>query len=209
MAAASVMNWVNWISIAALGTGIVALAVSLGIPGPAGPMGLNGATGLTGPTGATGPQGPQGPQGDPGLQGPLGPGSLMAYNTTSQEVPIGPTCTAFLQVTITVPSAGDIIVSAQETVRLEHLAGTLDTFEASVFVSPDDCLVPTFGWRAVAMVETDAPSGSYLQTISHRTIFRLGGAGTYTFYVSGVMTAGQGIQDAYLGGNMAAVFYPS
>lgn len=66
MAAASAMTWMNWLSIAALGIGIVALAASLAIPGPVGSVGSPGSTGQTG---ETGPEGLQGPPGISGISG--------------------------------------------------------------------------------------------------------------------------------------------
>ncbi len=71
------MGWMNWLSIAALGTGIAALVVSFGIPGP------------VGPEGPMGPQGTQGEQGGPGVQGPQGlEGSIGPAGQDGQDAPI-------------------------------------------------------------------------------------------------------------------------
>ena len=124
MAAASTMGWMNWLSIAALGTGIAALVVTLGVAGPAGPagpaglpgaMGLTGPTGTTGATGATGAQGPQGLPGADGTQGPAGDPATTLWAVVNSD---GTLARGGSNVTVTMNSGiGEYQVRFDQNVR--------------------------------------------------------------------------------------------
>ncbi len=206
MAAASTMGWMSWLSIAALGTGIVALAVSVGIPGPVGPMGPIGLPGITGPAGPLGPTGATGPEGP---QGPPGLGTLMAWDGNTGGQGLTSTCANFVgsAVTITVPGAGTVIVTASALIQIEHSTGIADVvrlfLDTSTTGCVDDDYSTWFFWNGLR------PTA--LETHDHfiQKPFVIAAAGTHTFYLNAFMDAGQSGGDSIHRSSMIAVFYPS
>jgi hypothetical protein len=154
-------------------------------------------------TGPEGPQGPQGPQGDPG------PGAIIATDTSGSTTTIGATCTHYdnAEVTITVPSDGTIIVTAQMWVLISHTSGTQDLWLLAVGTTPTDCGGPTDRWAGD--ITSNAPTDvSNSRTGSpHRVFFVT--AGTYTYYANGYMDVGQDANDRFWYASLIAVFYPS
>lgn len=185
------------LGMAALALAVVALIVALVIPGPVGPAGTNGSNGATG---ATGPQGPQ---------GPAGAGTLMATNATNAEVTIGSACTTYAsaEVTITVPRAGRVVISANVMLDLSHTLGTRDV--AFVVVQNNTASCPDDPYLGIMVVQANLPADTYWQSIPVMKNYTLGSAGTYTFYVNGRMTAGADPGDLFWYANLVAVFYPS
>ncbi len=114
MAAASAMNWMNWLLTVALGLAAVGLVASFAVPGPA-------LVGSQGSQGDLGPQGPQGPQGDTGVQGVQG--TIVAWNVNSGLQALTPTCSNYVGAagTITIPGPGVVIVTANAEVQIELL----------------------------------------------------------------------------------------
>ena len=225
MAAASTMGWINWLSIAALGIGLAALVVSLGVPGPAGTSGAPGAMGLPGPTGpagsdgatgaagaagATGAQGPvgsQGPQGDPGAQGPPGAGTLMASATLITPMTIGTSCTNYLSVTIVVPGPGSVVVSTTSILSFDHTAGTIDNMRYMTGTSVTDCVEDDA--FQIYDVDPNIPTSLWIGGGASVEVFTIATAGSVTYYLNGFMLFGQDPNDAFLSASMVAVFYPA
>ncbi len=220
MAAASTMGWMNWLSVAALGTGIVALAVSLGIPGPvgpAGPAGLDGPLGSLGPAGATGPQGPQGLQGDlgaqgppgaDGAQGPTGPGTIMAWQTAGGlPLTIETSCTNYLSVTIDVPGPGSVVVSTTSQLAINHISGIDDEMRYLTGTSALDCT--TDDAMQTYRVDNRLPQMFWVFGGASVEVFTVGAAGSFTYYLNAYMFLGQDTSDAFHRASMIAVFYPS
>ncbi len=208
----------NWLSIIALGAGIAALVVSLGVPGPVGPEGLQGPTGPDGMDGAAGPTGPEGPAGLTGAtgpagavgsQGPPGPGSLMAWseapiglalNTSCQQVPGA-------EVTMELPGPGTVVVTSTVMIRLEHSFGVGTQVALDHATITADC---TFDlWRTYMSVANDEPAGQYILTVFVQEPFSISAGGTYSFYLNAMMTAGPSALDRLIRSGTIAVFFPS
>lgn len=185
------MNLGTMLGMAALVISIVALVVSLAIPGPTGPAGTNGANGATGP------------------QGPAGPGSLVATNSTRKIVAIESSCTNYetANLTIAVPRAGRIVVSATVMLAIDHTAGTQDN--AYTMISNDTTTCAINPSMAIFLVPDTLATGSYWGTVPMLKNYTIPAAGSYTFYVNGRMFSGQSAGDDFFFGYMAAVFYPS
>lgn len=181
------------LGMAALVISILALVVSLTIPGPTGPAGA------TGTGGATGPQGPQ---------GPAGPGSLMAANSTSQVVAMESTCTNYegAALTIAIPRAGRIEVSADVMLEIGHTAGTRDN--AWTMISNDTSTCTIDPSMAIFLVPDSLATGSYWGTVPMMKNYTVAAPGSYTFYINGLMQSGQSTGDDFFFGYLAAVFYP-
>ncbi len=191
MAESSRGSWI--ISIVALGIGIVALLLSLGIP-------------FAAPGGAPGPQGQEGPQ------GPEGNGTLMVRSSTSAGQRITAVCNSYLgaEVTLTVPGPGTIVVTAQLQLFIEHGQGTDQVVRIGLSgVSGEGCSedAPVFG--GFFFISAPQPSDTYVFNPFLQRPFVIVNAGTYTYYVDTGMTSGASIGDRLAGGVMVAVFYPS
>jgi hypothetical protein len=148
--------------------------------------------------------GAQGPQ---GLQGPPGPGTLMVSTISGTLTTITVSCQAFMQLTITVPADGQIVISAWQYDLLSHTNGQTDAywFKITIDVARCDLIDNQLG---VYYIESGASSAVYGSTQSSQWIETVT-AGTYTYYLAGYMAAGQDAADWYARGTMVAVFYPS
>lgn len=189
-----IMNLGTVLGMAALAISVVALVVSLTVPGPAGPAGTDGSTG---------PQGPQGPV------GPAGPGTALAVNSTTDKVAIGSTCTNYAgaEVTVAVPRAGRVAVSANVMLVIGHTIGVRDNAWTMVSNDTETCTIdPSMG---LFVVPADLPSDDYWGTVPIANNFTVPAAGSYTFYVNGKMDLGQNAGDLFYFAYLAAVFYPS
>ena len=200
-------------------------------------QGLQGNSGPQGPQGDPGQQGPAGANGincwdlngngigDPledinadlivdvndctGLQGPPGPagkGTQIATARTGLGFSITTSCTPMIQVSITVPAGGIIVLHAWQYIVLDHTNGVSDAYWTKVSNSPSDCAVDEY--LGVFYLDTSVATGSYTQVMT-LTRFETVSAGTYTFYLNGIMMAGQSNPDAVFRCNILAVFYPS
>jgi len=197
------------LSAAAIALAVVALVVSFAVPGPAGLTGLQGATGETGPAGTqglTGTVGPAGPAGPTGLQGPPGPGTLMNTSFTSTLTTIGAACTTYHQVTLTVPSNGTVVVNAQVFVSIDHTGGARDLAHVKVSSGPASCGISPYNWPVD--VPASAPTDTVFFGAFPQAPFPVT-AGTYTFYLNGIMFVGPDANDSFYYANLLAVFYPS
>ncbi len=190
-------------SVVAVALAAVALVISVAVPGPAGPAGASGTNGTNGTNGATGPQGPIGPT------GPAGPGTLMAMNSTNAKVTIGSACTTYTsaEVNITVPRAGEIVITGSVMLDISHTTGTRDV--AFVVIQNNTNLCPDDPYLGIMVVQSGLPTDTYWQSIPVNKNYTVTSAGTYTFYVNGRMTSGQNVLDQFWYANLIAVFYPA
>ncbi len=199
------------LAIGSLVMAVVAIVLAVVIPGPAGPAGPQGERGFEGdegPEGDTGTQGPQGdvgPQGATGPQGPHGPGTIMA-NSTIGTLRYFAGCTEFDNVTITVPSAGTIVLSSTSILVIEHLVLTPDVWSFAHATAPNVCSGP---YLTAGSIDPSVPSLYDMRTISVQTVFTVDAGGTYTYYLNGEMAMGESANDSITMTNIVAVFYPS
>jgi hypothetical protein len=196
------------LAIGSLIMAVVAIVLAVVIPGPAGsegPQGERGLEGDEGPEGDTGPQGNVGPPGATGPQGPPGPGSIMANNTNSTDRSFAG-CTEFDTVTITVPSAGNIVLSSTSIIVIEHVLLTPDLWSFAHATAPNVCSSP---YLTAGSIDPSVASLYDMRTISVQTVFTVDAGGTYTYYLNGQMQFGQSVDDRITMTNIVAVFYPS
>lgn len=185
------MGWLNWLAIAALGIGIVALGVSLGVPGPAGTPGAPGAMGLPG---ATGPAGSDG-------------GTLMASMSEVLVVEIGPSCTNYMQLPILVPGPGSVVVSTTSILTMNHVAGTTDNMRYMTGTGPMDCVED--GAFQIYAVDSNLPTSIWIGSGASIEVFTVSGPGSFTPYLNAFMLSGQDPGDQFLSATMVVVFYPA
>lgn len=192
------------LSVAAVLLAVAALVMSFAIPGPAGAPGQDGTNGTDGQDGA---QGPQGPQGNQGIQGPPGPGTLMNYSDTETNTVIEAMCTEYarMNVTITAPSDGYVVVTANMLTILRHTLGQRDSHIVKISTGPGDCILN--GVYGMVTIEAGRGTEFYPQIIELTAVFPVT-AQTFTFYVNGRMAEGADFNDQMERGTIVAVFHP-
>ena len=208
----------------ALALAVAAMAINFVIPGPAGPAGAagtngtngtNGAIGPAGPagptgaTGATRPAGPTGAQGPPGPPGPSGNGTLMTsvVCTTPTSIQM---CANLASVTINAPTTGNIIVTSQVHLWIDHTTGTTDGAWIRHALAPTDCGAP-FGAVGCAMEihSSVGTAGLVNMNCMTETVYQVTIPGSQTFYLNGSMFSGASANDRAAEWVTVAVFYPS
>lgn len=158
---------------------------------------------VLGPTSALlipGREGPTGPQGPPGN------GTIMAYSSTGTNSTVGTGCAVKMQITILVPSSGNIVVSVWSYNRIDHASGLTDSLWYKVSETTADCSADEYlgSWD----IESPLPTAEYRNQLLFQRSFSVS-AGTHTFYLDERMIQGQNSGDLFVRGNMFAVFYPS
>ena len=120
-------------------------------------------------------------------------------------------CTNVHFVTITVPSAGTVVVTSAVHFWVDHVTGTGSLwFALNSEVGAADC--NTADPNHVLYVGTvGAGWSSEFLNVGGTTVgeFPVGGAGTYTYYVNAQMYFGESAGDAIAAAQTVAVFYPS
>lgn len=179
------------LSVVAVVLGAAALGAAVAIPGPAGPAGSRGTNGTNGTTGSQGPQ------------GPAGPGTLMAHFLELGSVVIGTGCTnASSAATLTVPSKGNVTLTASVSIQVTHTSGTEDYIPVYMSTS-------RFGGCSDSAAWVDVPAsigtGSYVYTVPVAITSPVAAAGTYTYTVGSL--ANSATASFYFVSGYA-VFYP-
>ncbi|MGP8077820.1 MAG: hypothetical protein ACLQD8_07280 [Thermoplasmata archaeon] len=108
-------------------------------------------------------------------------------------------------VSITVPSAGTILVTDDSILSFSHVSGTSDEVELVIATSAASCAVSQpASWD---VVPSSQPTGDYQLTAS--VVFSdTVAAGSYTFYVNVDDGAGASLNH-FWGSQMVAEFFPS
>lgn len=111
------------------------------------------------------------------------------------------------QVTITAPQSGTVIVEANAWMKLGHVNGTQDFLQLVIGTTTNDMIGnawDTVSWTVPSAYPTT--SGEHC-TFTVRRMFAVT-AGTYTYYLNGVMWYGANNDDAFWFSSMHAIFYP-
>jgi hypothetical protein len=141
-----------------------------------------------------------------GPQGPPGKGTIMAYFSTGTNSTVGTGCMDKMQVTIVVPSSGNIVVNVWSYNHIDHTSGVTDSLWYKVSDTTADCSADEYlgAWD----IESPLPTAQYRNQLWPQRSFSVS-AGTHTFHLNETMKAGQDTGDLFVRGNMVAVFYPS
>ncbi len=119
-----------------------------------------------------------------------------------------PACTGVTgaEVTLSVPSAGTIVVTAAGRLVLNHSFGTEDTVGVFIGNASGVCTYP-FAW--IGEVSSSSPTAAFFDlSYSITTAFTVSAAGTYTLYLNAHMWRGWDAGDRLLTASVVAVFYP-
>jgi hypothetical protein len=130
----------------------------------------------------------------------------MNVSTADNTVVIEATCTNFANVTITVPSAGRILVFSMAQLMVNH-ASVNDRVYVSHGNTSTSCH-DSDAWAWIGDLSGLSIGANYLVTANVQSVFAVSAAGTYTYYLNGYMWMGQDPSDEFHHGNMVAVFYP-
>ena len=137
------------------------------------------------------------------------PGPITSQNSYGGYAAIGSSCTNYpgARVSITVPGAGTIVVSATVGVGINHTFGISDTALIVVAASAMECTVNNYA--AWVSVPYSLPTDPYhFTTVPILRSFIVDAAGTMTFYVNGIMTLGADANDRFDSASLVAVYYP-
>jgi len=207
---------------AGLALALVGMVMFPGPAGAAGPQGLKGEIGNVGPAGSNGTAcWDLNGNGIPDLatedknldgaatvldcKGPAGAGTVMASYTKAVTTAINSSCDPLMNVTITVPSSGQLVVQSWFYSALEHTAPGTDSFWFKLSPALNDCSIDAHLGVFIVM---NMPTDTYYKTDSSLRIDAVT-AGTYNYNLNGMMMVGQSSGDLVFRGSVLAVFYPS
>jgi len=137
------------------------------------------------------------------------PGNIMNQHSVGGPFTIGSACTHYprAEVSISVPGAGTIVVSATVGVGINHTFGISDTALIVIAASATECTVNNY--TAWVSFPYSLPSDPYhFTTVPILRAFSVNGPATVTFYVNGIMTLGADAGDRFDSASLVAVYYP-
>lgn len=187
------------LGVVALALGGSGLAVALTHAGPAGS------------TGATGPTGPTGSTGAPGPEGPPGPGAVVESTyTTSGSGVLSDTCSNYADsaVSLTVSSAGTVVVSASVGLYVYHTSSEEDEVYSSLWNQATTCDVLDNNYVLI-VAETTQATGAYVWDLNLVQSFTVTTGGTYTFSVIAEAAVYSSDSANFYSASVVGVFYPS
>lgn len=132
----------------------------------------------------------------------------MAFASSNTNTQIGAACTQYtgMEVTINVPSAGFVVISAMVVEIIDHTNGIRDNHWVKIGTTAGDCIADD--WLGLITIDADLPNDLKWPTTSLQRVDSVV-AGAYTYYVNGIMTTGASAGDEFYNGSIVAVFYPS
>jgi hypothetical protein len=133
---------------------------------------------------------------------------VVAVNNSAAMPNITATWMNYFSVSITVPSAGRILAEATTTVNINHTAGTDDMVYTCISNAATTC--PNYTGTGEGYIPASWGSHGWVHLdLGPRASFSVAGAGTYTYYLNGMMGAGYDTSDLFDWGEMHVVFYPN
>jgi hypothetical protein len=119
-------------------------------------------------------------------------------------------CTNYLSVTITVPSAGNVTLISSMHAWIDHTAGTTDIWTFMTRPTATDCgLAFTDPTSYLEEIPGAWPTDNVINKAGALTNqYAVASAGTYTYYLNGLMLSGQNAGDTIVNGSVVAIFTP-
>jgi hypothetical protein len=137
---------------------------------------------------------------------------MVVTANTGATTAIGVACTHYLggDVTITVAVAGTVVVRAQAWIKLNHVVGTRDEVQLAIGTASNDCSGTGNSYSGRAAIASEMPTMATQQdvTLSIANVFPVT-AGSYTYYLNGIMNFGADANDVFWFGNLQAEFFPN
>jgi hypothetical protein len=134
--------------------------------------------------------------------------SHVWYSSTVNTTTIGTSCTNYNggSVTIDAPSSGIVMVEADVVVQIEKTNATEQEAIIVIGETAADCSSPSANLADVE-IPSSYPNATSFHSVHVTRSFPVS-AGTKTFYLNGLMLAGQNSNDDFWYANMKAVYYP-
>jgi hypothetical protein len=110
-------------------------------------------------------------------------------------------------VSLTTPGPGYIVVTANFNIILSQTAGVSKTVEAGIGQTPTTGPAAGGPDTWIYLSPTTFPAGNMLTDGQCTSVYNVGSAGTYTYYLNGYVNAGQNGGDNFNWANMTAVYY--
>jgi hypothetical protein len=111
------------------------------------------------------------------------------------------------EVTINIPGAGVIVITAQVDLDIVHVMGTEDYWRLVLSNTPGDCGSPET--KSDGSLASTWESGTVAVHTSLTRTYSTPVPVTATIYLNGYMVSGSGNGDELDNANLVAVFYPS
>jgi len=131
----------------------------------------------------------------------------ISTSSTFDTTVIGTDCTNYLSVSITVPGPGTIDVSASSILYLSHTLNTEDSSAISIGSNSTDC--GDFIGVSYIRIPPNSPTNEVKITSTPRNVYTVDTAGTYNYYLNGLMLIGQNSLDRFWYARMYATWYPN
>jgi hypothetical protein len=136
-----------------------------------------------------------------------GPGIIME-SASALSGPVFSGCTNFGNISITVPSAGTIVLTSTVVLIIDHTAGTQDRWRIVHEDTPTDC--ENIPYNQIGEISAAVGNdGTIFMTPTVFTVDTVAAGGTYTYHLNGLMITGESAGDNVSSYNIVAVFYPS
>ena len=140
------------------------------------------------------------------------PHTFMVYDTSTMSPSIGGGCTPYtgLEVPVTTPGPGTIVVEANVQLWIDHIVQLDPTsFTTYIGTSPTDCTadIGSGGDSSVAVMYKE-PAGDYWPWLWMKKIMHVDTAGTYTFCINGMGVYDSTDSAQFWFGYMDAMFIP-
>jgi hypothetical protein len=119
--------------------------------------------------------------------------------------------TALDSISMTVPSAGFVLVWAHTNVAVDHENGITDEIYFQVAPYRDSILANDNGF-AIVSLPAELPTqstGWYIQSVDFHRPFVVNAAGTYKYYFNAVVRSGSGDNDSFYNLQLTAMFFPT
>jgi hypothetical protein len=140
------------------------------------------------------------------------PGIAFLESTPANTFrPFPAATTALDSVSITVPGAGYVYVWAHTDIAVDHITGTRDEIYLQVATRAASITYGDYGFTQIS-VPSELPTQAYrwymFSCDAHRP-FAVAGAGTYKYFVNGVVISGAGDNDSFFDLQITAMYFPT
>jgi hypothetical protein len=135
---------------------------------------------------------------------------VIVTHSEESETVIGTGWTQYddSQVTLSVPGPGWIVVEASVWTRLNHTEGTRDRVFVAISEYPNQAPTDAAAHNSWEIPESWPTGGEAGMTLYPHNTFRVSSAGTYTYYLVGIMHEGQDALDVFSYALMRGIYYP-
>jgi hypothetical protein len=133
--------------------------------------------------------------------------NVMAESSSNPQVNLTTTCTTLRQVTINVPRAGRVLLTATAVFYLLHNQGTVSTIFADAGPTQTACGEPGGVGHYMRYLSAAATDGYHVETGSFTRVHSVPGPGSYTFYFNAAAAVSPSVETVGYP-RLVATFFP-